>query len=187
MSLFSRRTLVAASVAVAASLAVPGMPTAYAHDSVIGGNPADGETLQEFPDEVALEFSGYVLDDFNTFAVTDTDTGEVLFSGEPEINERWVSLPVPADVDPGPGEYRIGFQITSSDGHSTRGWTSFNVAGGETGDGTSAAQQADEADTVAQDASEESTGISPWVWIAGGLVLLAAIVAGIIAASRRSK
>ncbi|WIM72356.1 copper resistance protein CopC [Corynebacterium suedekumii] len=66
-------------------------PVAAAHDVVVGGEPADQAVLEEFPDEVSLEFSGYIQEDFNTFAVSDVATDEVLFSGEPAIDGRWAS------------------------------------------------------------------------------------------------
>ena len=81
-----RRT--AAAVGTAALVLGGSMPAAFAHDSVIGGSVKDGDQLDEFPKEITLEFSGIPKEDFNTFAVTNADTGEKLFSQEPKLNER---------------------------------------------------------------------------------------------------
>ena len=116
-----RRSTSLFALCAAASMLAMSAPAALAHDSVIGGNVVSDSPLQEFPEEITLEFSAVPRDDFNTFAVTDTKTGEVLFDAEPEIKQRELTIEVPDDVKPGPGEYQVGFQITSSDGHATRG------------------------------------------------------------------
>ncbi|RSZ61642.1 copper resistance protein CopC [Corynebacterium hylobatis] len=173
------RTLTAATV-VAAGLALSA-PAALAHDVVIGGDPADNAVLQEFPDTISLEFSGYVKEDFNTLAISEAESGDVLFSGEPAIDGRWVSLDVPADIEPGAGEYRIGFQITSSDGHSTRGMTTFTVTGGEAaaGETTGTAAPATTADTteVSNDPGAGESGLpeGPMAWVLAGVGVLAVL------------
>ena len=88
----------------------------------------DKQVLDEFPHHVSLKFSGNPKNNFNTVAISDADAKEVLYSHEPEVVGNEVSLDIPEDINPGPGNYIIGFQITSSDGHSTRGKTSFSVA-----------------------------------------------------------
>lgn len=114
----------------AATAALIAAPHALAHDAVIGGAPANGEVVEEFPSTLALEFSGEPKDGFNTFALSRVGEGqpEVLYSGEPQLDGRWVSLDVPGGLDTQPGEYRIGFQIISSDGHATKGMTTFTYA-----------------------------------------------------------
>lgn len=180
MFMFRSRPLqtLTAAAAVTAGL-VLSAPAALAHDLVIGGNPADKEVLQEFPDRIELEFSGYVMEDFNTFAVSDAASEEVLFSGEPLVDGRLVSLDVPADVDPGAGDYHIGFQITSSDGHSTRGMTTFSVAG-DNGGAAAPAEREGETE-VSADQQSEATGLpeGPITWVLAGVGILA--VLGVIA------
>lgn len=180
MFMFRSRALqtLTAAAAVTAGL-VLSAPAALAHDLVIGGDPADKEILQEFPDRIELEFSGYVMEDFNTFAVSDAASEEVLFAGEPLVDGRLVSLDVPVDVDPGAGDYRIGFQITSSDGHSTRGMTTFSVAG-DNGGAAAPAEQEGETE-VSADQQPEATGLpeGPITWVLAGVGILA--VLGVIA------
>ncbi|MDO5511791.1 copper resistance CopC family protein [Corynebacterium sp.] len=171
------RSLVAPAAAAAVlALAAP----ASAHDVVIGGNPANEEVVEEFPEVIELEFSGYVKEDFNTVAISDSDSGEVLFSGPPTIDGRMVSIEVPDDVDPGAGDYNIGFQITSSDGHSTRGMTTFTVAGEpeETTAPESATQETTAQETTAPAADEgasASAGQGPLMWILAGVGVLAVL------------
>lgn len=117
----------AAVAAVAAAAAMVTAAPAFAHDSVIGATPEDGSVLQEFPDTIELEFSGEIQDGFNTVAITRDRVGDpdLVYSGEPRIDGRDVILEIPADVEAEPGDYKVGFQIISSDGHATKGMTAF--------------------------------------------------------------
>lgn len=126
---------VAALVAVVFTLCVSSgitelvpLPAASAHDSVLHSKPEDGSIVAKFPREIVLEFSGIPKPNFNTIAVSDADTHKVLFSKQPKLNKQFVSVTVPDEINPGPGSYLVGFQITSSDGHATRGSVSFSVA-----------------------------------------------------------
>ena len=173
-----RRT--AAAVGTAALVLGGSMPAAFAHDSVIGGSVKDGDQLDEFPKEITLEFSGIPKEDFNTFAVTNADTGEKLFSQEPKLHERDLTIETPADVHPGPGNYQVGFQITSSDGHATRGGVEFSVKG----DG-SENTEAPESDTAGQEGTEGLSMPLKIILGVGGVLAIAAVVALFFAKSRR--
>lgn len=161
---------------------------AVAHDVVLDSTPADGATVDEFPREIVLEFSGIPRDSFNTVAVSDTTTSTVLFRDEPVLDNQVVTVVVPDDIRPGPGEYTVGFQITSSDGHATRGRTTFTVSGG---DGASSEAPSDTLPgTTPEDPSggsdpEESSSPVPAVAVGGGLLLLLLIVAGLIIKKRK--
>ena len=115
---FTRGGAVAAAAATATLIAAA---PAFAHDSVIGSDPEDKSVVSEFPDAVTLEFSGEIQDGFNTVALSREVNGqsEVVYSGEPEIDGRFVTLDLPADLDAQAGDYKVGYQIVSSDGHST--------------------------------------------------------------------
>lgn len=117
----------AAVAAVAATAAMVTAAPAFAHDSVIGATPEDGSVVQEFPDTIELEFSGEIQDGFNTVAITRDQVGDpdLVYSGEPRIDGRDVILEIPADVEAEPGDYKVGFQIISADGHATKGMTAF--------------------------------------------------------------
>lgn len=171
-------TATAAVVATAGFIGIS-TPAAFAHDVVIGGSPANEEALEAFPEVVELEFSGYVQENFNNFAISDVDSDEVLFAGEPTVDGRMVRLDVPADVDPGDGEYRIGFQITSSDGHSTRGMTTFTVGESSTPDTAPTGESdIDSEEEIGENSAEDSTNPldmvdGPLKWVLGGVGILA--------------
>nr|WP_284522878.1 copper resistance protein CopC [Corynebacterium aquatimens] len=86
-------------------LACAAAPAALAHDSVVGGNPENGSVIATFPSTLQLEFSGQPQEGFNTFALSRaTDKGpDVLFSGEPTVDGRFVSIDVPDGIDAAPG------------------------------------------------------------------------------------
>lgn len=173
-----RRT--AAAVGTAALVLGGSMPAAFAHDSVIGGSVKDGDQLDEFPKEITLEFSGIPKEDFNTFAVTNADTGEKLFSQEPQLHQRDLTIETPEGVNPGPGNYQVGFQITSSDGHATRGGVEFSVKG----DGAENTE-AGESDATGQEATEGLPMSLKIILGVGGVLAIAAVVALFIGKSRR--
>lgn len=191
MNSATTRTLVAGTAA--AMLAVGTAPAAFAHDSVISARPGMDETVSEFPKEIVLEFSAQPKEDFNTVALSRISDNEVLFSGEPEVNDREVSIDVPDDMDAQPGEYRIGYQITSSDGHATKGQTTFTFtpaqAAGETdAPGNEPAQDnSNDGETNATSTSDdtendEGSGYT-WLWLLLSVLLLGGVV--IVALSRR--
>lgn len=173
-------------------------PTALAHDSVIGGNVVSDAPLEEFPREITLEFSGIPKDTFNTFAVSEKDTGTVLFDAEPTIDGRNLTVDVPQDVEPGDGDYQVGFRITSSDGHSTLGSVEFTVASdgdtsaGDTADAGSSSDGADEAGN-GQNQDENSdaplsalSGPAKWIVGLGAVLVVVAVVFVFGAKTRRS-
>lgn len=165
-------------------------PMAVAHDSVIGGNVVSDTPLEEFPREITLEFSGIPKDTFNTFAVTDQDSGEVLFDAEPTINGRNLTVEVPEDIDPGDGDYQVGFRITSSDGHPTPGSVEFSVASGADAAGASSAGSAGEVDNNDIQEGDTDAPLSalsgPAKWIVGlGAVLVVAAVVFVFGAKTR--
>lgn len=169
-----------ATVTAAALFGLVAPATAQAHDYVVSSNPGEGEVLSEFPDSIELNFSGDPRPNFNTIAVSDTETEEVLYTGEPTLDGHLLHLELPEDLDPGVGDYQVGFQITSSDGHATRGQVGFEVAGSE--------PEADaESTDVAPAVDEDEGGIPGWaIGVgAGVVVLIVAVVAGVAAVTRK--
>lgn len=156
-------------------------PVAFAHDVVMKANPADKSTVESFPREIVLEFSGVPKDTFNTVAVSNVETGQVLFSESPQLDNEVVSVRVPDDVNPGAGDYKVGFQITSSDGHATRGMTTFTVAGNAASTAASSAASQSRASEEPVVSSSESPH-SPNTYLAVGIGAIVAVVALIIGA-----
>lgn len=178
----------ASGVAAAAMLGMAATPAAFAHDSVIGGNPENGAVIQTFPTELVLEFSGEPKEGFNTFALSRVTDGaaDVLFSGEPAVEGRLVSLDLPAGLDTKPGEYRIGFQIISSDGHATKGMTTFTYDPNGTAhtQAAGATTGAAPADAVAESEDDSQAGVRLILLIIG---VIAVAGAGLAAVSRRNR
>lgn len=171
----SQRAVGAAAAAIlVGGASVWSAPSALAHDAVIASNPVDGAVLKEFPRSVELKFSGEPRENFNTLAISDSDKSEVLFTGEPKIDGNKVSLDLPNDLQPGDGHYIIGFQITSSDGHSTRGKTSFTVGNPQS---PSESDNSESAQSSATENANDSSGVPAWALGLGiGLILLIAVV-----------
>lgn len=145
----------AATLGAVAVFAAP-LP-AYAHDAVLDSNPQDGAVVKEFPGEVSLEFSGMIKRDFNTFAITDLDSGEQIFTGEPTVDGQIASLIVPEDKRASDGKYQLGYQITSSDGHATRGKIVFEVSGSAKETPASSEQAAQSGTPTSQSQNKETT------------------------------
>ncbi|AEG81819.1 copper resistance protein [Corynebacterium ulcerans] len=170
-----------AALTATCALSMSAGSTAYAHDVVIDSNPVNGSTIDSFPRSLSLVFSGEPKPGFNTVAVSDASNSKVLFTADPHIEGRNVSVEVPSDIAPGPGDYILGFQITSSDGHATRGKTTFTVAG-ERAEGASTSSDSSD---VTQSAG--ARGFPGWLWLVIGLLAVAGISSGTIVALRSRK
>lgn len=190
MQRFPWRTQCALAAAGAvAGLAAIGAPTALAHDSVIGGDPENASVVSVFPDSITLEFSGQPKEGFNTVALSRISDGEILFTGEPELNERLVTVDVPAEVEENaePGEYQVGFQIISSDGHSTKGRTTFTYEPTAEADSESTGDGDATVDAASEDAATQDSGMSAGVLIGTIVAVVAVLGVGIVLIGRKNK
>ncbi|WP_291313713.1 copper resistance CopC family protein [Corynebacterium sp. UBA2622] len=181
--------LVAAALA-SAMLSLAGAPAALAHDAVVGGSPADGEVVTEFPRTLELTFSGQVQDGFNTFALSNASTNEVIFSGEPHLDGRNVILDLPGDLKADPGTYRIGFQIISSDGHSTKGMTTFTYepAGSSPSSGAPAATgENNSPEPAAGDGERSVSRALPLIAAGLGVLVIGGAAIALIGRKRRAE
>lgn len=171
-----------ATLAVSVAISIFAASPAVAHDAVMSSTPGDKQVLDEFPHHVSLKFSGNPKNNFNTVAISDADAKKVLYSHEPEVVGNEVSLDIPEDINPGPGNYIIGFQITSSDGHSTRGKTTFSVADPDAVDATEVGAESRQTGAHA----EETKSIPLWAYgLGGGLIVIIAAV--VIVINRKAK
>lgn len=188
------RTLAAlAGVLGIGSMSMLVAPQAAAHDVVVDSNPENGSVVDEFPETIELEFSGIPQDLFTTVALSNADSGEVLTSGTPQLDGQHLSYEVPSDVQTGAGNYILGFQITSSDGHATKGSISFEVTGSAETTTESAAASTDtseisEAETT--ETADETSGIpAPWNWVLSivAVLVVASAIVMMIAKNRNQK
>ncbi|WP_031511754.1 copper resistance CopC family protein [Corynebacterium glutamicum] len=191
------RTLVAAAgVLGVGAMSMLVAPQAAAHDVVVDSNPENGSVVDEFPETIELEFSGIPQDLFTTVALSNADSGEVLTSGTPQLDGQHLSYEVPSDVQTGAGNYILGFQITSSDGHATKGSISFEVTGSAemtTETTTESAATTDTSETTEAETTEtadETSGIpAPWNWVLSivAVLVVASVIVMMIAKNRNQK
>jgi methionine-rich copper-binding protein CopC len=157
------------------------LPAAVAHDGLVAATPAQDATVDTAPSTLELEFSGEPRPEFNTVALS--RDGDVVTTGTPEINGRTLTLKVPDNVTLTDGEYTVGYQITSSDGHPTRGSYTFTLATG------AAPTAAADSDTAAAD-DDSDGGLPGWakplLGVAGVIVLVGVIVV-LVAQLRRTR
>lgn len=187
------RTLVAAAgVLGVGAMSMLVAPQAAAHDVVVDSNPENGSVVDEFPETIELDFSGIPQDLFTTVALSNADSGEVLTSGTPQLDGQHLSYEVPSDVQTGAGNYILGFQITSSDGHATKGSISFEVTGSAETTTESAAttdtSETTEAETT--ETADETSGIPvPWNWVLSivAVLVVASVIVMMIAKNRNQK
>ncbi|MEV4483431.1 copper resistance CopC family protein [Micromonospora coxensis] len=170
-------------MALGVSLLLPAVP-ALAHNSLTGSNPADGARVASAPARIELRFLS--KPDPATTKITVVGPGsEPAAGGAPSFTGSRVSVPFAA----GPaGEYTIGYQLASSDGHPVKGTVKFTLttgasaapsAGGTptastppvtTAPATSAPATVDP--TAAADTDDD--GAPVWPWLLGAGVLIAA-------------
>lgn len=173
-------------VAVMVTL-VAGQTPAFAHDAVIKSSPADGTTLSAFPTDVSLTMSANPKPEFNTIAVSNKDTGEIVAKGAPTLNGNVLTFDLPDDLTVAAGHYTVGFQITSSDGHATRGAINFTYAP-EGQDSTAATPGASNSAADSSDNTGASqSGGSGVVWLIIALVAIVVVAAGVAVALRRRR
>jgi methionine-rich copper-binding protein CopC len=191
------RTARASSVLAAAVLAAGtwllGAAPASAHDSLTGASPADGATLTSAPEQVVLTFSAEVKDLGLTVLVTSPD-GRRVGEGPARVEGTDVIAPLVALTEP--GRYTVAYRVVSSDGHPIQGRTSFvldveapsapsatpTVASPAPSATPSAAPETATPDASPVAATEQGTG-SPWLWVLGGLAVLA-LAGGAVALAR---
>lgn len=126
--------------------------SALAHDALVGSDPEDGASLEAAPTSITLSFSGEPIDIAPQVILR--SGGETVAELEPELDGFDVHADVPELEG---GEYQIAYSIVSSDGHRIEGFTTFTVAGGAEGDGSSdTSDQGGVADS--SDTDDEPTG-----------------------------
>lgn len=98
---------------------------ALAHNRLTGSDPADGATLEELPERVRLDFLAS-LDPSTTELTVTGPGGEPVDPGEPVFDGSRVDIPLP---DVPAGDYRVAYQVLSSDGDVVEGAVEFSVSG----------------------------------------------------------
>jgi len=129
----------AIAVLVGVLLSVTAAP-AFAHDELLGADPAAGAQLEALPESLTLTFSGVLLDEPGATAVVVTDAAGIsLTDGDPVLDGTSLTQPLSAETA---GIVTVIWRVVSSDGHPISGEYTFTV-----GDGTASPVATPEAPT----------------------------------------
>lgn len=166
-----RKLAVVLGVAV---LALLGMATpAFAHNTLVGSNPADQATVAESPSRVELTFDQPVQNGEGLSSITVRGPDETNWStGAVQVESNVISASL-GELGPA-GAYRIAYRIVSADGHPVTGEVTFTLA--TAGNGTPATDVPNPGGTGSGTAggSSDDGGLPIWVWIVGAVVVLGA-------------
>ncbi|MEU8155675.1 copper resistance CopC family protein [Micromonospora sp. NPDC048986] len=196
-------------VAFGVSFLVPATPAA-AHNQLTGSNPRDGARVASAPARIELRFLAKPSP--TTTKITITGPDNVVAGGTPAFDGSRVRVPFkPAAA----GLYIVGYQLASSDGHPVKGEVRFTLTTGTAADPSaspsaaastnpagspsaaasavgapsagpvSATPASSTAATVPAASEQSDSGGRWWLWPIGGLVLLAALAAGLVFRHRR--
>lgn len=166
------RQSMAVMAVVALALLAP-VSAASAHDSLIGTNPKDGQTVKAMPDVIDLTFSNMPLA-IGTKVLVEDAGGKDWAVGEVKIVDNVVSQSVSPDA-PG-GEYTVIWRVVSSDGHPIEGTFGFTTKSG--GAGMPSAQAAESQPTAdrSEGPAAGTFSIGPVLGSVAALLALAAFI-----------
>ncbi len=118
-----RHTVPARAVLLAVALVLLLPTVALAHAELDTSSPADGETVEGTPTEIAADFTESLVDG-SSFELLDAG-GSVIAEGriDPDNDQRMTIDPPELE----PGEYEIRWQARAEDGHLERGTYGFTV------------------------------------------------------------
>lgn len=188
-------------VAFGVSFLVPATPAA-AHNELTGSDPRNGARVATAPARIELRFLAKPSPASTKITITGPDN--VVAGGTPAFDGSRVRVPFkPAAA----GLYIVGYQLASSDGHPVKGEVRFTLTSGTAADPSASPSAAASTSPVGSPsagapavgapsagptsatpgsstvpaASERSdSGSRWWPWALGGLVLLAALAAGLV-------
>ncbi|HWC80241.1 MAG TPA: copper resistance CopC family protein [Pseudonocardiaceae bacterium] len=175
-----RRLLIGCALAGAAvfGLATP----AFAHNVLVGSNPADGARLATGPTSVELDFNAPVQNGPNVITVIGPGGGHWEQTQNATVDGDTVATSV-APLGPA-GVYTVGYRIISADGHPVQGEVTFTLT--KAGNGKAVAGGT-AAGPAASGGGSGSGGLPVWVWIVGVLVLLGIGVVVVLRMGRRTE
>jgi len=165
------RAMGALVMTVAGCLMWPG--PAHAHAALLRSDPPNGAVLAAVPDRIKLEFSGALMDIGSVVVLRDAED-DVVARSTPRVRGSLVTSDVPAGLPD--GSYSVVWRVVSSDGHPLQGVIGFSV-----GRPTVTSAAADPAP------KQGSTSLGWAPWLAAGLGLVLAAVAGSVVARRRRR
>lgn len=171
-----RGVLAALAVLLVAGFVSVSTP-AFAHDELIGTDPAADSTVAETPSEIVLTFSGILLDDEGSTVVQVVDAACAdVTDGEPVVDGVRVTQALTAAAD---GPVTVTWRVVSSDGHPISESYAFSI--GDEPDATPCAQE-EATNHDAGDAFDPTL-----LLVLGGVVLLAAVIVAIVVFTGRNR
>lgn len=201
-----RRPLLAAAaltLAVGAAVAVP-LP-ASAHSYLVGSTPAAGSTVTEPPELFSVTMNENVLDvtgEAAGFALQVRDA-EGRYYGDGCLTIEGATVGTTAELGAA-GEYTLGWQVVSADGHTVSDELSFEWAPpaghapaegsdspgdcGGTLDPAAPAEPDPGATDGADDAGASTAPLTDLLWIGGAVIAVAgAVLVAVLVAGRRRR
>ncbi|WP_282836527.1 copper resistance CopC family protein [Microbacterium flavum] len=179
----ARRPLALLFGLVAALALVLAAAPAWAHDELIGSDPAAGSEIDALPSELTLTFSGVLMDEPGATEVVVTDaTGASLVGGDPVLDGTRLTQPLTGSAS---GAVTVIWRVVSSDGHPVSDQFTFTV-----GDGSAVLPSASAPAPTATAPADSAPASLAGVWIIIALVAVAlggALVAVLVARARRSR
>lgn len=165
----NRGRVITAGVILGLAVVLAHATGASAHESLTDSSPRSGEVLESGPSEIALIFSGQLLEDGAAVAVSDSDSYDWA-SGAPAVEDTTATLGLDQALPD--GEYEVLWRVVSSDGHPISGAFTFRVGEGGSNDSAPHATDPAVADRPAQPSGVPS-------WIISVAVLAAAVAVGV--------
>lgn len=114
-----------AVLATLLALTMMALPSASAHDQLLGTVPAADSSVSEPPPSVQLSFNNAVIAMGSSIVVTGPQG--VLSVGTPQVTDRVLSSSLPTDLQP--GRYEVAWRAVSADGHPVDGTFAFTLTG----------------------------------------------------------
>lgn len=187
-----RRLLVPLIVSALAALGLlVGSGTAFAHNVLVGSDPADGANLDQGPNKATLRFDLPVQAAFSVLTVIGPEGGHYEDGGT-QVSGVSVSTAV-RPLGPA-GKYTIGYRVVSDDGHPVTGSVSFTLTKPGTGTPSASAPDGSAAPGPATagggssggsgGSGDDSGGAPVWPWIVGAVLLLGGGIAVALRAGR---
>ena len=180
----TRRHLPAVLVGLLAAIGIvfAGAP-AWAHDELIGSDPAVGAQVDALPAEITLTFSGVLLDEPGATDVVVTDAaGTDLTSGDPVIDGTRLTQQLSGSAA---GEVTVIWRVVSSDGHPVSDQFTFTVAGDAAVAPTGSAPSP--TDAAPEDPDTAGTDMTGWLWGGALVAVLAACVIVFVVVERKTR
>lgn len=173
-----RPRLIALLGVLAGLLAVSSASPAFAHDELLGTEPADGAVVDALPDSLTLTFSGVLLtgDGATEIVVTDA-AGTDLTAGDAVLDGVKVTQALDGTTS---GAIRVAWRVVSSDGHPISGEYGFVV-----GDESAVPSPGESEPVDGDDAAGGEDAIGVVVVIGIVVVVVVAVVVVLLLTRRR--